>query len=94
MSFDFQGAFEREHNKLLGAKRSSLEAKKRAFESALENAQNVLNELKALGVYTTEAMPSPVADWLEQYYEHGCVWLDEEMQKITKHWMKGKGQTP
>ena len=94
MAFDFQGAFERERKKMITTKMRSIELKATAFESALANAKEVLAQLKEQGLYTTEAMPSPVADWLEQYYEHGCVWLDEEMQKITKHWMKGKGQTP
>ena len=94
MVFDFQGAFERERTKMLIAQQRSIDLKATAFESALANAEQVLAELKAQGLYTTEAQPSPVADWLEQFYEHGCVWLDEEMQKITKHWMMGKGQTP
>ena len=94
MAFDFQGAYERERKKMLSAKRSSIELKRDAFESALANATKVLAELKEQGIYTTEAQPSPVADWLEQYYEHGCIWLDEEMQKVTKHWMGGRRQTP
>ena len=89
MVFDFQGAFERERHKFLTAKQRSLETKADAFQSALANAQQVLAELKKQGLYTTEAMPSPVADWLEQFYEHGCVWLNEEMEKVTKHWMGG-----
>ena len=94
MAFDFQGAYERERKKMLSAKRSSIELKRDAFESALANATKVLAELKEQGIYTTEAQPSPVADWLEQFYEHGCIWLDDEMLKVTKHWMGGRRQTP
>jgi len=94
MPLDFKEAFERERNKLISAKQRSVELKKNAFESALANVQEVLAKMKEQGVYTTEAQPSPVADWLEQFYEHGCVWLDEEMQKITKHWMRGRDKGP
>ena len=94
MPLDFKEAFERERNKLISAKQRSVELKKNAFESALANVQEVLAEMKEQGVYTTEAQPSPVADWLEQFYEHGCVWLDEEMQKITRHWMRGRDEGP
>ena len=94
MVFDFQEAFERERKKMIITKMRSIGLKATAFESALANAKEVLAQLKEQGLYTTEAQPSPVADWLEQFYEHGCVWLDEEMQKITKHWMMGKRQPP
>ena len=88
MAFDFQGAYERERKKMLSAKRSSIELKRDAFESALANATKVLEELKEQGIYTTEAQPSPVADWLEQFYEHGCVWLDTEMEQLADLWRK------
>ena len=87
---DIKGAFERERAKFLDTRKDTLALKQDAFGHALSNVTQTLAELKAEGLYTTEAQLSPIADWLEQFYEHGCVWLDDEMQKVTKHWMGGK----
>ena len=90
---DIKGAFERERANYLNARKSALSLKQETFGRALANASEILAKLKAEGIYSTEAQPSPVADWLEQFYEHGCVWFDEEMQKVTKHWMQGRRPT-
>ena len=85
---DIKGAFERERAKFLDTRKDTLALKQDAFGHALSNVSETLDELKAEGLYSTEAQLSPIADWLEQFYEHGCVWLDTEMEQLADLWRK------
>jgi len=86
MGFNFQEAFEAEKARALQSKVHSANTKRVRFDNAFRDITATINELYKSGI--PRELESPVADWLEDFYEHGCVWLNEDLKKLADLWLR------
>lgn len=86
MPFNFKEAFEKGLANRKEFKRIAQETKRAHFDAAFTNVNDTIKQLRLEGV--PEELESPVADWLEQFYEHGCVWLNEDLKRLADLWLK------
>jgi len=64
----------------------STDLRQLAWDRALDNVHETLTQLKEAGM-----MDEPddfLADWLDEFYEHGCVHLSQEQERIAKLWRR------
>lgn len=85
MPFNFQQAFDQEKAKFRGAQLAIADIKKQRFTESLKNVTATIQDMYDSGI--PRELESPVADWLEQFYEHGCVWMNEDLKRLADLWL-------